>query len=139
MCRLVNNAGISIESSSKLAKVHETSEETWDITMAVNVKSVFLGCKYTIPQMLKQDLHPSGDRGWIINMSSIYGLIGGRYNSMLRQDCFLCDRTLTCITVSYAASKGAVTNLTRTVALDYADARIHCNAICPGCKSYLPS
>lgn len=48
--------------------------------MAVNVKSIFLGCKYVIAQMLKQDVHPSGDRGWIINLSSIYGLVGGFYN-----------------------------------------------------------
>lgn len=86
MVRLVNNAGISIESQSKTAKLHETSEDTWDITMAVNVKSIFLGCKYVIAQMLKQDVHPSGDRGWIINLSSIYGLVGGFYNGTSQAD-----------------------------------------------------
>lgn len=50
--------------------------------MAVNLKSVFLGCKYATAQMLKQDLNSAGDRGWIINMSSIYGLVGGHYNCM---------------------------------------------------------
>jgi NAD(P)-dependent dehydrogenase (short-subunit alcohol dehydrogenase family) len=43
--------------------------------MKINAKSVFLGCKYAIKQMLKQEPHPSGDRGWIINMSSIMGII----------------------------------------------------------------
>lgn len=57
--------------------IHETSESDWDTTMSVNAKSVFLGCKYAAAQMLKQDLLPTGDRGWIINMSSIYGLVGG--------------------------------------------------------------
>lgn len=52
--------------------------------MAVNVKSIFLGCKHVITQMLKQDVHPSGDRGWIINLSSIYGLVGGFYNGKYR-------------------------------------------------------
>lgn len=48
--------------------------------MRVNAKSVFLGCKYALAQMLQQDPHPSGDRGWIINMSSILGLVGGPDN-----------------------------------------------------------
>jgi NAD(P)-dependent dehydrogenase (short-subunit alcohol dehydrogenase family) len=76
---LVNNAGISLEAGKPPAKVHETSEYVWDTTMAVNAKSVFLGCKYATLQMLQQDLLPSGDRGWIINVSSIYGLVGGYY------------------------------------------------------------
>jgi len=48
--------------------------------MLVNAKSVFLGCKYVITQMLAQEPHESGDRGWIINISSIYGLVGGADN-----------------------------------------------------------
>ncbi|CAG8974525.1 hypothetical protein HYALB_00005795 [Hymenoscyphus albidus] len=112
--RLVNNAGVSLEAGKPPARIHETSEDVWDLTMKVNAKSVFLGCKYAIAQMLQQGPHSSGDRGWIINMSSVYGLVGG---------------TFTC---SYAASKGAVSNLTRQIAVDYGEAKIHCNAICPG-------
>lgn len=48
--------------------------------MRVNVKSVFLGCKYATTQMLEQTPHASGDRGWIINMSSIMGIIAGPNN-----------------------------------------------------------
>lgn len=48
--------------------------------MAVNTKSVFLGCKYACAQMVKQEAHASGDRGWIVNISSIYGLVGGVRN-----------------------------------------------------------
>lgn len=81
---MVNNAGISIEANTNPpARIHETLEDTWDTTMAVNVKSVFLGCKYATNQMLKQDLNSAGDRGWIVNISSIYGLVGGRYNGTL--------------------------------------------------------
>lgn len=80
---MVNNAGISIEAGRAPAAIHETPEDTWDVTMAVNAKSVFLGSKYAIAQMLRQDMHTSGHRGWIINMSSIFGLVGGRYNGML--------------------------------------------------------
>ena len=45
--------------------------------MGVNVKSCFLTSKYVISQLLKQEAVASGDRGWIINISSIYGLVGG--------------------------------------------------------------
>ncbi|KAI8950497.1 NAD(P)-binding protein [Xylaria longipes] len=111
---LVNNAGISIESGRAPTGVHETPESVWDTTMAVNAKSVFLGSKYAINQMLQQESHESGHRGWIVNIASAHGLVAG----------------LAC--PSYAASKAAVVNLTRQVALDYAAHKIHCNVICPG-------
>jgi len=64
--------------------------------------------------MLKQVPHPSGDRGWIINISSILGWVG--------TDCM----------TSYCASKGAVINFSRAAALDCAQHRIHINCIGPG-------
>ena len=71
------NAGISVESTHATPHgIHELSESDWDKTMAINAKGVFLGCKYAIAQMLKQDLLPSvKDRGWIVNTASIQGLI----------------------------------------------------------------
>lgn len=75
----MNNAGISIEAHDP-HPIHLTPESTWDTTQAVNAKSVFLGCKYATAQMLKQEHHESGDRGWIVNMSSIKGLVGGPEN-----------------------------------------------------------
>lgn len=56
--------------------------------MRVNVKSVFLGCKYALAQMLAQEPHVSGDRGWIINISSIMGMIGGPENRKSRVSYF---------------------------------------------------
>ena len=76
---MVNNAGISLEARTP-AVLHLTDESTWDTTMRVNAKSVFLGCKYAIAQMLAQVPHSSGDRGWIINISSIMGIIVGPEN-----------------------------------------------------------
>lgn len=77
---MVNNAGISIEAHDP-QPLHTTPDDTWDITMRVNARSVFLGTKFAIAQMLKQEPHqPSGDRGWIINISSIMGSIAAEGN-----------------------------------------------------------
>ncbi|KAI9703043.1 MAG: putative secondary metabolism biosynthetic enzyme [Bogoriella megaspora] len=76
---MVNNAGIAIESVNP-NPIHTTTQETWDKTMRVNATSVFLGSKFAIQQMLKQEPHPSGDGGWVINISSIFGLVGGHDN-----------------------------------------------------------
>ncbi|KAF2237569.1 NAD(P)-binding protein [Viridothelium virens] len=107
---MVNNAGIAPEPTF----MHRATEEQWDLVMNVNARSVFLGCKYAISQMLKQLPHSSGDRGWIVNMSSCAGIVG-------------LPRTPT-----YSAAKGAVVSMTRQVAVDYARHRIHCNVLCPG-------
>ena len=71
---MVNNAGMGLGKWS-LCDLHLAEEEQWDLTMNVNAKSVFLGCKYALGQMLRQDPHPSGERGWIVNMSSIASMI----------------------------------------------------------------
>jgi NAD(P)-dependent dehydrogenase (short-subunit alcohol dehydrogenase family) len=94
--------------------LHQTDVDLFDKTMAINARGAWLGIKYATAQMLAQPPHSSGDRGWIINMSSIYGLVGGKY------------------TTSYAASKGAVTALTRASALEYAQHKIHVNSLHPG-------
>lgn len=74
---MMNNAGISVESThERPLGVHETSEEDWDKTMAINAKGVFLGCKYALIQMLKQENLPGvKNRGWIVNTASIQGLV----------------------------------------------------------------
>ena len=132
---MVNNAGISIEARTP-AVLHLTEEATWDTTMRVNAKSIFLGSKYAITQMLAQEPHSSGDRGWMVNISSIMGMIAGPMNRRFKFISVIRD-LLTRLPASYCASKGAVSQLTRQVALDYAPDKIHCNAICPGCK-FLP-
>ena len=76
---MANNAGISVESThTRVLRIHETSEDDYDKTMAVNIKAMFLGCKYAIAQMLRQDPLPdsNGDRGWIVNTASVQGFVG---------------------------------------------------------------
>lgn len=107
---MVNNAGIF----TGLHDIVEETEEQFDATMAVNTKGVWLGCKAAISQMLKQDVSKGGSRGKIINIASIGGLVG------------------LALEPAYCASKGAVVNLTRQLAVDYAPHRINVNAICPG-------
>ena len=100
---LVNNAGII-----RRADVLGITEEEWDRVMAVNVKSVFLLSKYAIPVMVE------AGGGVVVNTASGWGLVGGRD------------------AVAYCASKGAVVNMTRAMALDHGEQNIRVNCICPG-------
>jgi len=100
---LVNNAGINIRKP-----IEEMNISEWNTMMSVNTGSVFLGCKYVIPIMKKQD------GGAIINTSSVCGLVGHKYTPE-----------------AYTASKGAVTLLTKAVASRYAQFGIRCNSIHP--------
>lgn len=101
---LVNNAGIAGPDKP----THELSIEEWEQVQAVNVKGVFLCTKHVIPQMKR------AGHGSIINMSSIYGLVGAPD------------------VPPYHASKGAVRLMTKTDALLYAANRIRVNSIHPG-------
>lgn len=107
---MINNAGVAVE----LKTIVEETEADYDLTMNVNAKGVWLGCKFAITQMMKQEVGAQGSRGKIVNISSIGGLVG------LAQE------------ASYCASKGAVNNLTRQLAVDFAAHRINVNAVCPG-------
>ena len=100
---LVNNAGINIREP-----IEEMKVESLDAMLAVNVKGPFLGCKHIIPVLRKNG------GGSIINMSSVCGLLGHRYT-----------------TEAYTVTKGAVTLLTKTVAVRHAKDNIRCNCINP--------
>lgn len=100
---LLNNAGTAIQ-----GKVDVLSEEDWDKTFSVNVKSMFLCSKFVIPIMRKQG------GGVIINQASESGLIGFPMHP------------------AYCASKAAVINLTRSMATGHAHEGIRVNCICPG-------
>ena len=100
---LFNNAGVI-----RRATVLDTTEAEWDRVMAVNVKSIFLLSSYAIPVMAQ------AGGGAIINTGSGWGLVGGRK------------------AVSYCASKGAVVNMTRAMALDHGGQKVRVNCVCPG-------
>lgn len=100
---LFNNAGII-----RRTTVLTIEEQDWDRVMAVNVKSVYLMSRCAIPHMA------AGGGGSIINTSSGWGLKGGGN------------------AISYCASKGAVTNMTRAMAIDHGGQNIRVNAVAPG-------
>jgi len=100
---LVNNAGINIREP-----IEEMKAENLDAMLAVNVKGPFLGTKHAIPVLRK------GGGGSIINISSVCGLIGHAFT-----------------TEAYTVTKGAVTLLTKAIAVRYAKDNIRCNSIHP--------
>jgi len=102
---LHNNVGIEIPGG-----VVETTEETWDRVMNVNLKSMFLTTKYVMPYMEQQG------NGSVVNISSLNAI-----------------RTLpSCISTPYAVAKAGVIALTREIAIQYAQKGIRANAILPG-------
>jgi len=84
---IVNNAGVAIEATSGPKPIWEVDEDSWEKTMAVNAKGVMLGCKHAARVMMKQEPHSTGDRGWIINLASIFGLVGNPGTSMFTKLC----------------------------------------------------
>jgi len=100
---LVNCAGVIFRNRT----VEQTSEEEWDATFDVNVKGTFLMSKYALPSLRES-------KGNIVNVSSYVGMVGFAGAS------------------AYAASKAAILNLTRSMALDHAKESIRVNAVCPG-------
>ena len=101
---LHNNVGIEIPGG-----ILEITEDDWDRTLDVNLKSVFLMCRAAVPQMIDQG------GGSIVNISSINGI-----------------RTLPALSGAYGASKLGMVALTREIAIEFASQGIRCNAILPG-------
>lgn len=99
---LVNNAGIV-----RYATVTEATEDHWDLTMNVNLKSAFLCAKYCIPSMLNKK------KGVVINVASVQAFVSQPK------------------VAAYTSSKSALLGLTRSIAIDYAP-HIRCVAVCPG-------
>src|SRR5499426_3430855 len=103
---LFNNAGISHADDDDAIN---TDEAVWDVTMNINLKGVFLGCKYGIPALRR------AGGGAIINTASFVAVMGAATPQ-----------------VAYTASKGAVLALTRELAVIHARENIRVNALCPG-------
>jgi len=78
---MVNNAGIN-GGADEPKPIWEFSNAIWDKTLAINASGVYYGVRAAAAQMIKQDPHANGDRGWIINLSSILGLVGTQHSGM---------------------------------------------------------
>ncbi len=103
---LFNNAGISHADDDDATK---TEESVWDLTFAINVKGVFLGCKYGIPALRR------AGGGSIINTASFVAILGAATPQL-----------------AYTSSKGAVLSMSRELAAIHARENIRVNALCPG-------
>ncbi|HFQ93096.1 MAG TPA: glucose 1-dehydrogenase [Anaerolineae bacterium] len=103
---LFNNAGIMHSADDDAIN---TEEDVWDLTMAINVKGVYLGCKYGIPALRR------AGGGSIINTASFVALVGAATPQL-----------------AYTSSKGAVLSMTRELAVIHARENIRVNALCPG-------
>lgn len=103
---MFNNAGIM---HSQDDDAETTTEDVWDITMNINVKGVFLGCKYGIPALRR------AGGGSIINTASFVAFLGAATAQL-----------------AYTTSKGAVLAMTRELAVIHARENIRVNALCPG-------
>ena len=103
---LFNNAGIM---DSRDDDAITTEEEVWDLTMAINLKGVFLGCKYGIPALRR------AGGGSVINTASFVALLGAATPQL-----------------AYTASKGGVLSMSRELAIIHARENIRVNALCPG-------
>jgi NAD(P)-dependent dehydrogenase (short-subunit alcohol dehydrogenase family) len=103
---LFNNAGIMHANDDDAVS---TSEEVWDLTLDINAKGVFLGCKYGIPALKR------AGGGSVINTASFVAKMGAATPQ-----------------IAYTASKGAVLSMTRELAVIHARQNIRVNALCPG-------
>ena len=103
---IFNNAGISHADDDEAIN---TTEDVWDLTFAINVKGVFLGCKFGIPALRR------AGGGSIINTASFVALLGAATPQL-----------------AYTASKGAVLSMSRELATIHARENIRVNALCPG-------
>jgi NAD(P)-dependent dehydrogenase (short-subunit alcohol dehydrogenase family) len=103
---LFNNAGIM---HSEDDNAITTEEAVWDLTMNINLKGVFLGCKYGIPALRR------AGGGSIINVASFVAFLGAATPQL-----------------AYTASKGGVLSMTRELAVIHARENIRVNALCPG-------
>ncbi|RMH11018.1 MAG: SDR family oxidoreductase [Gammaproteobacteria bacterium] len=113
---LFNVAGIS---GSKYCDgpIHACTESGWDKVMSINVKGMFLVCRAVLKQMLEQEPDSYGIRGSILNMSSVLGIS---------------PMPAHFVTHGYAASKGAIISMSRSMAGYYARHKIRVNVIAPG-------
>ena len=103
---LYNNAGIMLADDNSVV---DTEEAAWDRTLGVNVKGIYLVCRFGIPELIK------GGGGSVINIASFVALVG----CSVPQD-------------AYTASKGAVIALTKSLAVQFGPRGVRSNAICPG-------
>ena len=103
---LFNNAGIFHTNDQSVV---DTTESVWDLVMNVNLKSVFLGCQFGIPALLR------AGGGSIINTASFVAVLGAAVPQ-----------------IAYTASKGGILAMTREIAVEFARKNIRVNALCPG-------